>query len=166
MSSGEDAIASQTRRRLLASFFWAATAAVASLVATPILGYVLGPLFRRRAPSSVRVGPVAGLALDRPERVEFVVRRRDGWMTTVGRGAAWVVRRSDGIRVYDPRCTHLGCAYHWHAPTHQFMCPCHEGLFDLDGKVVGGPPPRPLDTYAARVEDGVLLITPTPGRRV
>lgn len=162
MTEGCPAEGGWSRRRLLASFFWAAQLLVAALIATPVLGYLLGPLFRRRSPLEIRLGEVAGLPLDRPERVEFVVRRRDGWVIAGGRRAAWVVRRSDGIRVFDPRCTHLGCAYHWDAAKDHFVCPCHSGVYDVDGHVVSGPPPRRLDTYATRVEAGVLYITPSP----
>ncbi len=153
-----------SRRRLLASFFWAAQALVTALIATPVLGYLLAPLFRRQPPVDVRLVEVDALPLDRPERVEFVVRRRDGWVIEGGRRAAWVVRRADGIRVFDPRCTHLGCAYHWDAASSHFVCPCHSGVYDADGRVVSGPPPRPLDTYPVRVEAGVLYVTPNARR--
>lgn len=153
-----------SRRTLLASFFWAAVALVTALIATPVLGYLVGPLFRRRPRGDIRLGEVDGLPLDRPERVDFVVRERDGWVVVGGRRSAWVVRRADGIQVFDPRCTHLGCAYHWDESHDQFICPCHGGVYDVDGRVVSGPPPRALDTYPTRVEAGVLYITPSPRR--
>lgn len=165
MSAADETAPSESRRRLLVSLFWAASATAAAIVATPVIGFLLGPLFRRREPFLVRVGPIEALPLGQPRKVEFAVRRRDAWATTTGRGSAWVVRRGDGITVFDPRCTHLGCAYHWHAETNQFLCPCHDGVYDAEGGVVSGPPPRPLDVYPARVEDGVLFITPTPSRR-
>ena len=165
MSATGESPASDSRRRLLVSLFWGASVAAAAIVATPILGFLLGPLLRRREPFLVRVGPVEALPLDQPRRVEFAVRRRDAWSTTTGRGSAWVVRRGDGITVFDPRCTHLGCAYHWQAQTNQFLCPCHDGVYDAEGRVVSGPPPRPLDLFPARVEDGVLFINPTPSQR-
>ena len=164
MSTSGD-VASPGRRRSLAIFFWAATGLVSAALGIPIVAYVVGPLLRVRRPTAVRVAPIADLPLDRPQRVEFIQRRRDGWVTEGGRRSAWVVRRADGVRVYDPRCTHLGCAYHWHAQTGQFLCPCHNGLFDIEGRVTGGPPPRPLDTYESRVEDGVLYVIPTPQQR-
>ena len=160
--SSPDNVASLERRGLLVGFFWTAIALVSSALSVPIVGYIVGPLLRVRRSAAVRVAPIADLPLDRPQRVEFVQRRRDGWVTEGGRRSAWVVRRTDGVRVFDPRCTHLGCAYHWHAQTGQFLCPCHNGLYDIDGRVVGGPPPRPLDSYESRVEDGVLYIIPIP----
>jgi menaquinol-cytochrome c reductase iron-sulfur subunit len=164
-AASEEKVPFESRRRLLAGLFWAGSAAAAAIVATPLVGFLLGPLFRRQQPFLVRVGPVATLPIDEPRMLEFAVRRRNAWATTTGRGSAWVVRRRDGITVFDPRCTHLGCAYHWHAPTRQFLCPCHAGVYDSEGRVVSGPPPRPLDVYPARIEDGVLYVTPTPSKR-
>jgi menaquinol-cytochrome c reductase iron-sulfur subunit len=66
------------------------------------------------------------------------------------------------VTVFNGRCTHLGCAYNWRTEgrnTGQFLCPCHDGVFSLDGTVQDGPPPRPLDTLAVQVEDGVLMVT-------
>lgn len=160
-----ESVTSPDRRRLFASFFWLATTLLAVALASPLIGYLLGPLFQKRVPYRVRVGPVADLPLGQPQKVEFVLRRRDGWVTEGGRRTAWVVRRAEGIVAFDPRCTHLGCAYHWHAQNNEFLCPCHNGLYDIEGRVTGGPPPRPLDTYPTAIEDGVLYVTPTPQRQ-
>jgi Rieske Fe-S protein len=46
----------------------------------------------------------------------------------------------------------------WRDEEEIYVCPCHDGLFDISGEVVGGPPPRPLDQYENKVEDGVLFI--------
>jgi len=153
------------RRGFLVWVFWTAMALIASSVVTPLVAFFSGPLVQWRSPVRVRIGRVDDLPLDRPQRVEFVVRRRDGWVTESGRRAAWIVRRQSGVTAFDPRCTHLGCAYRWRDATGQFVCPCHNGLYDLDGRVVGGPPPRPLDTYTVMVEDGILYLIPSPQRR-
>lgn len=55
-------------------------------------------------------------------------------------------------------CTHLGCIIQWHADKSEFLCPCHGGRFSAQGKVLGGPPPRPLDPIAVTLDgDRVLL---------
>ena len=46
----------------------------------------------------------------------------------------------------------------WRNDETDFHCPCHDGVFDVEGKVVSGPPPRPLDEYENKVEDGNLFI--------
>jgi len=55
-------------------------------------------------------------------------------------------------------CTHLGCIVKWKDDTQQLFCPCHGGVFDIKGAVIGGPPPSPLVAYAARVEDEYIVI--------
>ena len=57
-----------------------------------------------------------------------------------------------------PQCTHLGCAYHWDDRKTEFICPCHNSLFSIDGKVTGGPASRPLDRYETKIEGKKLLI--------
>jgi menaquinol-cytochrome c reductase iron-sulfur subunit len=154
-----------SRRQWLARAFWLASASVAAIVAAPLVGYFVGPLLRRREKPRVVLGRFEDFTPDRPQRIEFSLRVRDGWVTEEGRRAAWVVRRGDQVLVFDPLCTHLSCAYHWRAETKEFLCPCHNGLYDLDGRVVGGPPPRPLDTYAVTIENGLVYVLPAPQRR-
>jgi Rieske Fe-S protein len=55
-------------------------------------------------------------------------------------------------------CTHLGCRVNWATDKQQYICPCHDAHFGLDGGVVSGPPPRPLDKYETRVAGGLLSI--------
>jgi Rieske Fe-S protein len=71
--------------------------------------------------------------------------------------SVWLVKRSDGeIVAFDPRCTHALCRYSWSSDTQRFTCHCHPGQFALDGTVLGGPPPRSLDRFPARVTATVL----------
>lgn len=164
MSPESDGVASPDRRRLLASVFWAVSAAIGALLSVPIVGFLTGPLFRRQARVGANLGAVESFPLNLPRRVDFAVRQRDGWAITAGLKSAWVVRSEQGVRVFDPRCTHLGCAYHWHATTSRFLCPCHNGVYDVEGRVVSGPPPRPLDTFEAWIDGGSLYVSPTPVR--
>ena len=55
-------------------------------------------------------------------------------------------------------CPHLGCIVRWDGQSGRFRCACHGGNFDRDGSVLAGPPPRPLDRYAFRVESGRLFV--------
>ena len=76
-------------------------------------------------------------------------------------GSAWLVlHEGDEVVAFDPRCTHAQCAYE---PTDdaRFACLCHDAFFDLDGKVLSGPPPRPLERFAVReVSDRIELEVP------
>lgn len=80
-------------------------------------------------------------------------------MTVSGRSSVWLVRHEDeSITAFEPHCTHLGCPYSWSEDEALFLCPCHDGAFDIAGKVVKGPPPRSLDRFRVSVEEGKVLI--------
>ena len=64
----------------------------------------------------------------------------------------------DRFTVFDARCTHLGCPLAWSSTSHEFLCACHGAVFDQRGEIKGGPPPRPLDRYDWKVENGVLYV--------
>ncbi len=68
--------------------------------------------------------------------------------------------RSMGSAVvaFSASCPHLGCGFRWLEERKRFECPCHGSIFDLDGKVLAGPAPRPLDTMETKVENGRLLV--------
>ena len=55
-------------------------------------------------------------------------------------------------------CTHLGCVVHWEAATERVACPCHAGFFAPDGRVLSGPPPRPLPSYETSVSGTTLRV--------
>ncbi len=58
-------------------------------------------------------------------------------------------------------CPHLGCRVHWEPHNERFFCPCHNGVFDPDGKAVSGPPAaagQNLAQYPLRIENGSLFI--------
>lgn len=124
-------------------------------------GYFLSPLFESKEEGWVDLGRADAFKAETPTKVEFVERKRDAWVTTEHRASAWVVA-SEGtaITVFDPRCTHLGCPFRWNVLDKRFLCPCHTAAFDIKGLVVGGPAPRALDRYPAKVVEQRLLIQP------
>ena len=77
-----------------------------------------------------------------------------------GRYPALVIHTPDGLRAYSAVCTHFACLVKWNPDSGEIECPCHEGYFDpLDGAVLSGPPPRPLDTFAVwTAEDGQIYV--------
>lgn len=58
-------------------------------------------------------------------------------------------------------CTHLGCIVKWVPKDKEFYCPCHAGRFGPDGRVLGGPPPRPLQELQVVNEGGTLYVKGT-----
>lgn len=55
-------------------------------------------------------------------------------------------------------CTHLGCVVSWQDQAGEFLCPCHGGRFSADGQVLGGPPPKPLETLVVELDGDQLKI--------
>ncbi|MFP3914795.1 MAG: ubiquinol-cytochrome c reductase iron-sulfur subunit [Actinomycetota bacterium] len=57
---------------------------------------------------------------------------------------------------FSQKCTHLGCVVYWEPREGHLECPCHEGIFDLDGRPVAGPPERPLARIELEIRDGAV----------
>jgi len=62
------------------------------------------------------------------------------------------------VKALSTVCTHLGCTVYWQKEKSQFYCPCHQGIFDPDGNVLSGPPPKPLNTYKVEVDGNNVYI--------
>lgn len=55
-------------------------------------------------------------------------------------------------------CTHLGCIVQWIPEKQEFLCPCHAGIFSREGKVLSGPPPKPLPSFPVALSDDQVLV--------
>lgn len=131
----------------------------ALLAGVPALRAFLSPTFRhKRQEKWIRLGEVDQFDPEVPTKVDFVDTVNDAWVEARRLRNVWIYSEDgETFRVYNGRCTHLGCNYFFDEDKKVFRCPCHTGFFDLKtGAVLGGPPPRPLDTLAVKVEDGVL----------
>jgi Rieske Fe-S protein len=62
------------------------------------------------------------------------------------------------FKAFSAICTHLGCIVKWDPETRKILCPCHAGVFGADGKVVGGPPSRPLPEYEVLKQGNELKV--------
>jgi Rieske Fe-S protein len=62
-------------------------------------------------------------------------------------------------RAFSAVCTHLNCTVQYQDSTRQIWCACHNGLYDLNGKVVSGPPPMPLEEYTVRLRGDEVVIS-------
>lgn len=126
----------------------------------PLAAYIISPALKGRSVRRFKVGSISELDPGYPREMNTVFGIQDGWMKTKTARAVWVVkeRETGKLRAYNPHCTHLGCAYDWDKGDRVFKCPCHGGVYAIDGKVLAGPPPRPLDTMEYHVEDGNLFV--------
>jgi len=150
-----------TRRKFYVGLIYGLWGLIATALSIPAAVYLLLPPRLRKAPQWVEAGDVSKLAPRDPVEMVFRQNRVDGWKIQSEKTTAWVVKLTDSqIVAFGPQCTHLGCAYHWDEGRSHFLCPCHASVFGMDGAVVGGPAPRPLDRYETKVENGKLLLGP------
>jgi len=127
----------------------------------PAAFYLLLPARIRRKNEWVEAGDVSQLMPQTPVEVTFRRNRVDGWRVISEKSTAWVVKFPNSeVVAFAPQCTHLGCAYHWDQNKTEFICPCHNSVFSVDGKVQSGPAPRPLDRFQTKVEGNKLLLGP------
>jgi cytochrome b6-f complex iron-sulfur subunit len=74
------------------------------------------------------------------------VKANSGMLFKFGSRPGLLVRNPQGeLQAFNAVCTHLDCTVQYKADTSQIWCACHNGLYDLSGNVISGPPPRPLE---------------------
>lgn len=159
--------APMTRRGFLSASLGWITVAIGSALGVPGAVAVISPALRRKESQWSPVGrlgdPGPGepdLSLTgQPMLTSFKTLVRDAYLRAEPQDVpVYIINWGDGqFSVYDVRCTHLGCPVTFDPDATEFVCPCHGGGFDLQGRVTAGPPPRPLDRYEFKVEDGVLF---------
>lgn len=133
---------------------------IGALIGIPSIVYLLSPSLKSEVDTdSIDLGPLEKYPLGVPTRFDFTLTKVNGWERTATNYGLYVVRKSESeVRVFSDICTHLGCRVSWHPDQEHYISPCHDGHFDMVGNVISGPPPRPLDEFATRIEDGNLLI--------
>jgi cytochrome b6-f complex iron-sulfur subunit len=77
-----------------------------------------------------------------------------------GPHGALLIRLDDGeYRALTSVCTHMGCIVRYLPSVQQIWCPCHKGIYNVNGGVVSGPPPRPLKRYLVDISNGEVLVS-------
>jgi len=148
-----------SRRQFLKFFTGIIGLFITMVLAVPLLSSLLGPVLRSKKSQWTKVGKLPALGSDQPVNLSFSDRAVDAYIRENITRDIWVVNLpGNGLTVYSPVCTHLGCHYNWDAVKKRFVCPCHGSFFALDGAVLAGPAPRPLDTLPAKVENGDLYV--------
>ncbi len=150
-----------TRRGFYSVAIYGIWAIISAAMAIPALLYLLVPPKMRRQSDWVEAGDISQLTPGQPVEMAYRRTRVDGWKVTSEKSTVWVVKMPDNqVVAYSPMCTHLGCAYHWEQGKNEFICPCHNSVFSLDGKVLEGPAPRALDRFQTKVQGKQLLLGP------
>ena len=106
------------------------------------LASVVFPVIRYLKPLPMQ-GPTGPVGLTRAEVSK--VERDKFAIIPVGARRVLVLEDSGGeLHALDAKCTHEGCTVRYEPGQALIWCACHNGRFDLEGRVLGGPPPRPL----------------------
>jgi menaquinol-cytochrome c reductase iron-sulfur subunit len=147
------------RRGFLKVFIGVFSSLIGAALAVPFIAAVIGRPAGAAKGGFARVGPVSALPLGEPVDVAYTETFADAYLRENIVRHLWLLKRSaTDVVAYSPVCPHLGCRYEWDQRDALFKCPCHESVFKIDGSVVAGPAPRPLDTLPAEVREGVLYV--------
>lgn len=153
--------AAHSRRTFLFKLSVLLNAAVGTVLAVPLVGYLLSPTDKKKSDDGawVNLGPTDDFPVGETRLTDFkspVTSFGDGDTAKV---ACWVRRVSASkFQVFAVNCAHLGCPVRWFAQSKLFMCPCHGGAYYQDGTRAAGPPERGLFEYRIKLDGDALLI--------
>jgi quinol---cytochrome c reductase iron-sulfur subunit, bacillus type len=153
-----------TRRRAFTVAVQAIGGVAVGAVALPTIGFAIAPIFHRGKERWEAIGPTDYFTSDTYREVVFTLVPGIG---EAGKTNAYVRRGSKDLHedpnVYiaiSSRCAHVGCPVSFSKAAGNFICPCHGGVYDFEGKRIGGPPVRPLDRFQTRIRGGNVEVGP------
>lgn len=131
-----------SRRRIVNWFLGTSMGALLASVAYPVVRFLNPPRTAEASANEVEAGPA-----NDPAFVETGFK-----IVSLGAEPVIVVRVGEGdFRAFSATCTHLSCIVGYRKEQRLIWCNCHNGAFDLQGKNVAGPPPRPLESYSVHL---------------
>ncbi len=148
----------QGRRRFLTWFLGGSVTALLASIAYPIARFLGTPRLPEAATNQVQAGPT-----NDPELVEKGFK-----IVPFGNQPVIVIKLGEtDFRAFSAVCTHLACIVEFRKPKQDIFCNCHNGVYDLHGRNIGGPPPRPLVSYQVHIvekgpgQPGTVVISKT-----
>ena len=138
----------QPRRSFLNWLLGSWAAGVTAAVGFPVVRYLQPPNVPEPTTASTSGGKASTLLPNNFRIVPF------------GAKPAIVIRDAGGeLKALSATCTHLSCTVQYRGDMSQIWCACHNGRYDLTGKNVAGPPPRPLETFDVSVRNDEIVIS-------
>jgi len=138
----------QSRRSLLSWLLGGGVAASLASFFYPVIHFLNPPHISEAAVDEVSGGKVDDLKPNSGKIVRF------------GNKPALLVRVSDTEwKALSAVCTHLNCTVQYQPSTRLIWCACHNGMYDLTGRVVSGPPPKPLDEFVVKIRGDEVVIS-------
>jgi cytochrome b6-f complex iron-sulfur subunit len=138
------------RRRFLEIFL--GTGITASLVSFlyPVIRYLIPPRRSDLGSNTVLAAKVGDLKVNSGKIFRFGAHP-----------ALLVLTDNDKYLAFTAVCTHLGCTVQYRPDIHEIWCPCHNGKYDLHGRNISGPPPRPLTEFTVNVRGNDVYVSRT-----
>ena len=138
-----------SRRRFVNWFLGTSVGAFLGAVLYPVSRYLVPPTAGESAAGTVT------LAI-KPDDV----KPNTGQIFKFGSRPGILVRTAAGeLRAFSAVCTHLNCTVQYRPDFGQIWCACHNGHFDLNGKNVEGPPPRPLEAFVVNARGHQIVVS-------
>jgi Rieske Fe-S protein len=136
------------RRDFLNILLGSTTAATVASVFYPIIRFVMPPPVSESADLSVSAARLDDIPANSGKIFKF------------GANPGILIHTAQGDwRAFSARCTHLNCTVSFDPDQRLIICACHNGVFDLEGRNAGGPPPRPLDAYSVNVRGDEVIVS-------
>lgn len=149
---------STSRRGFLKKVTMGVYGLVTFLIGLPLVSFFVSPAFIKSKEDWIEIGHVDDFKSSVPVAVKYFRELKDGWNLKKTAATVWVYESEGEIVAISPICTHLGCIVAFDSARENFACPCHGGLYDKSGVVIGGPPPKPLMRHETKIADGKLII--------
>lgn len=134
------------RRRFVEIFLGAGIVASLASFAYPILRFLIPP-------------PVAELTSDTVLAAKIGdLKPNSGKIFRFGSRPALLMMTADGqYHAVSAVCTHLGCTVQYRTDLHEVWCACHNGMYDVTGRNISGPPPRRLETFDVYIKEDQIF---------
>ncbi len=147
----DERLEDESRRRFLNWFFGTTAGAFLMSVLYPVARYLIPPKVEE---STARTVTLAIKPQD--------VAPNSGQIFRFGNQPGVVIRTPAGdLRGFSAVCTHLGCIVQYRPDLNHIWCACHNGHFDLNGKNIAGPPPKPLEQFTVNVRADQIVVSKT-----
>ena len=118
------------------------------VVLYPVISYLKPPTQAEVEVNSVNVGKSSSIALNSGQIIKF------------GNKPVLLIRTAQGnFKAFSATCTHLDCTVQYKNDLGLIWCACHNGKYDLNGRNISGPPPRPLDEYRVILQGEDVLVS-------
>ncbi len=114
----------------------------------PVIKYLIPPEVQEVSVNSITVGEIQDFPINSSKIIRF------------GRKPILVIRKQNGdFRALSATCTHLDCNVQYKSDTEQIWCACHNGFYNVEGKNISGPPPRPLAQYQVNISENKIIVS-------